>query len=177
MKRKSILLIGTKVFIIFFGIFSIISSFVAEHHGKFDYVLLGSILLVATLFELLESATQKKKSPITWIDIGLESITLVLAIFFLCTEIFDLKMRVLVLIWGILEILDASLESTHLVILSKHRHRFFYVSVICTLTKLTFGIILCIKVEKGLFVHLIILGSLLIVNSIFHIIRSIKEPN
>ena len=181
MKRKSVLLITTKAITLVFGIFAIVASFIAKHNGYFHCVLLGSILFVATSFELLESILNKKKDTFVWLDIILESITLVLAICYLFTEIWELKLKVLVICWGVCEILDASLELTHLFVLhrirKKRRDKAFVVSLVCTVIKLIFGIILIIKIEHGLFVHLIVLGSLLIVSSVFQILRCLKEPN
>lgn len=164
-----------KIIIFLFGIFSIVAAFVAKNQNYFDHIILGTILMVSTLFELLETTIYKSKNLIHWLKICLEIIALFIAIFYFFPAVCDLNIKVLIIFWGFFDITTSILELLHLVLNTKEKRPSCYILIASSIIRLIFGIILIIKIEKGLFIHLIVVGIILMIKNTLGIINLIQE--
>lgn len=171
-RLTEILLLTVAIVHILMGIFVVIFS-----HDSFekDHVYIGLIILFSSIPSILIyflGGRYKNPYKIPYNFFALYGI--IAGLVFIFKE--DISMTTMCVMWGVYdivrslyEIFDASREFKE--------NKLEIVEIICAVAELVFGIILCIKLDDGIYIHLIVMGISLILVGVKHLLDFIKETN
>ena len=142
---------------------------------KATRISLGILFLLASVFHILEVHRCRHNIPAMVIYIFLSIVGVTLGLISIFMESIDLA--TVCLIFGIMDVSSGALEiTTNAAIFKKSiKSPTNFTEYAISTADIIFGIILIIKLEEGLLVHVLYLALVFIVNGIVALIESIKD--
>ena len=140
------------------GIFVFIAAFLFKEDNEYDEMFLGWVILCTSVIDFSLTLLEKHKNTLDYVNLLMEFSSFVLSIFYFTLELNHFDIKILLTLWGGLEACDGLFEVTNRYTHSNKKHISTYFLCGLFLVKITFGILLCIELSEGLFLHLIITG-------------------
>ena len=135
----------------------------------YSELVLGIILITISLIKTIEWLLSGKHKNKYSVSLPFNTVSLILGILFLVGRI---DMPILCFGWGILEIICSLIELQFTIPLIK-KHKLCILEIFISVVSLIFGILLCIRLQHGLTVHLIYLSISLVLMAISTILNAV----
>jgi len=174
MERKhKVSLTTILVFAILHIIFGILVIIFAHDSFEKSHIYIGSVLIFTSVPSILiyflgGRYHNKYKMPYNFFAL----FGIIAGIAFIISE--TISIGVMCLVWGIYDIIRSAYEifdAAH----ELKENKLEIIEIICAVAELAFGIILCIKLEDGIYIHLIVMGLSLILVGIKHFLDFLND--
>ncbi len=135
-------------------------------------IVLNICLIVSGFAKIADFIGGHKINHVFNFDITFGLISIALGIVGLARK---LDLTTICLFWGIYEIVEASFEIQHLVVLVHNKEKIAIIRIVLCVIEIAFGILLCIHTEEEIQLHLIIVGVLFIISALADVFKTVNE--
>lgn len=172
MKQSKILSIILQILsIVIYIAAGIVIVILSGNKEIFDKSVLGWVLIATAIIRAIRALIEKHTITEKPYELTLPMINLGFGFVVLFA---NLEMQLICLYWGIIEICASSIEMTMAFRIIK-RNLISILNVLINVVEFVFGILLCVHLEEGIAIHLVITGALFIAIAIEEIILLILD--